>query len=180
MSTAGAGFPLPLAAFLVYYVIERSAELVISARHSRAMLARGGRESGQAHFPWLVVLHTLFPLAIVAEVLWLHARPGPLAPAWCAAWLGAQLLRGASMLALGGRWNTRVIVVPGEAPIRRGPYRWLRHPNYLAVVTELLSAPLMLGAWRTAIVFSLANAPALWVRIRCEERALAEAAPRNA
>jgi methyltransferase len=168
--------PLLLAGFLAWYILERGAELVISARHSRALLARGGREFGQSHFPWLVVMHTLFPLALVAEVLLLHVRPGPLWPFWCAVWLGAQFLRGASMLALGGRWSTRVIVIPGEAPVTRGVYRWMRHPNYLAVVAELLATPLLLGAWRTAIVFSLANALALSVRIRCEDHALAEAA----
>lgn len=167
--------PLALAGFLAWYVLQRAAELVVSARHSRALLARGGREYGQSHFPWIVVLHTLFPLALVAEVMLLHVRPGRLAPAWFAAWFAAQLLRGASMHALGGRWSTRVIVIPGEPPVTHGIYRWMRHPNYLAVVVELFAAPLMLGAWRTAVVFSLANALALTVRIRCEDRALAEA-----
>jgi methyltransferase len=123
----------------------------------------------------LVVLHSLFPIALAAEVLVLHAHPGAFAPLWFALWLAAQVLRWVSVRALGERWTTRVLVLPGEGLVRRGPYRWLPHPNYLAVVTELLAGPLMLGAWRTAIVFSLANLPALWVRIRCEERALAEA-----
>jgi methyltransferase len=120
-------------------------------------------------------MHSLFPLALIAEVLVLGARPGALAPVWLAFWVAAQLLRWVSMRALGVRWTTRIVVVPGAPLVRRGPYRWVRHPNYVAVVTELLAGPLMLGAWRTAIVFSLANALALAVRIRSEERALAAA-----
>ena len=179
MSGPGGSGILPLApflAFLAFYAAERSVELLVSARHVRRLLARGAREAGRSHFPVLVVLHSLFPFALAAEVLVLRARPGAFAPAWFALWLAAQVLRWVSVRALGGRWTTRVLVLPGEAPVRRGPYRWLAHPNYLAVVTELLAGPLMLGAWRTAIVFSLVNLPALWVRIRCEERALAEAA----
>ena len=80
------------------------------------------------------------------------------------------------MRALGERWTTRVLVVPGEPPVRHGIYRWLRHPNYLAVAIELIAAPLMFGAWRTAIAGSLANLILLGVRIRCEDRALAGAA----
>jgi methyltransferase len=177
MISAGGPSVLPLTGFLVFYVIQRAAELALSARNARALLARGGIEHGRSHFPWLVALHTLFPLALVTEVLALHARPGRLAPLWFAAWLAAQVLRFASMRALGPRWTARVIVVPGEPPVRLGLYRWLKHPNYLAVVAELLAAPLMLGAWRTAAVISLANLPALWVRIRCEDRALVGMAP---
>jgi len=79
-------------------------------------------------------------------------------------WLGAQLLRWSSMQALGERWSTRVLVLPGAPLVQTGPYRWLRHPNYVAVVIELFSAPLMFGAWRTALVFTMANAVALFLR----------------
>ena len=82
------------------------------------------------------------------------------------------------MRALGERWTTRVLVLPGRPRVRDGAYRWLRHPNYVAVVIEFVAAPLMFGAWRTALAFSLANLLALRVRIRCEERALARAAER--
>jgi len=174
VNAAGGPSILPLAAFLVFYAGQRLAELALSARHTRALLARGGRETGRAHFPFLVALHSVFPLALAAEVVLARTRPGALAPLWFAAWLAAQLLRFASMRALGGRWTARVIVVPGEPRVTGGVYRWLPHPNYLAVAVEFLAGPLMLGAWRTAIVFSLADLPALWVRIRCEERALAD------
>jgi methyltransferase len=150
-------------------------ELMLSARNSRRLLARGAREHGREHYPWLIALHALFPVALVVEVIVLGARPNVLAPLWLALWLGAQGMRYAAIRALGERWTTRVLVLPGAPLVHRGPYRWLRHPNYLAVVIELIAAPLIFGAWRTALVFSLANLPLLRVRIRCEEHALATA-----
>ena len=161
-----------LIAFLVFYAVQRIGELIVSTRNSRRLLARGAREHGRGHFPMIIVLHTLFPLALAAEVFALDARSGALTPLWVALFVAAQGLRWASMRALGDRWSTRVLVLPGVPLVRHGPYRWLRHPNYLAVVIELLAAPLMFGAWRTAAAFSAANLLALLVRIRCEERAL--------
>lgn len=183
MSGAGGGSAIPVAAlgvFAGYYLVQRTSELILSARNVRRLLARGGVEHGRGHFPMLVVMHTLFPLCLIAEVVVLGARPGRWAPLWVGLWLAAQGLRWASMRALGERWISRVIVVPGEALVHRGPYRWLRHPNYLAVVIEILAAPLMFGAWRTALAFSAANLLALRVRIRCEEQALAEAGAHRA
>ncbi len=180
MIDPGGGVAPPLAAltaFIAYLVVERALELAVSARHTRRLLARGAREHGRDHYPAIVVMHTLFPLAIIAEVVLLAARPGRFVVAWVALWLGAQLLRWASMRALGERWTTRVIVLPEVPRVRGGPYRWLQHPNYLAVIVEMLAAPLMFGAWRTALVFTAANALLLRVRIRCEERALASTAP---
>jgi len=162
-----------LVAFLGYHLLDRTIELVVSSRHVRALIARGAREHGREHFPVLVAMHALFPLALIAEVLLLGARPGRFAVLWIALFVCAQLLRMASMRALGERWTARVIVLEGAPLVRSGVYRWLRHPNYLAVAIELLSAPLMFGAWRTAVAFSIANAFALRVRIRCEEKALA-------
>jgi methyltransferase len=163
----------PLALFLLVLAAQRIGELVVAARNARRLLARGAREHGREHYPLLVLLHVLFPLALVAEVVALGARPGGLAPLWLGLWLAAQGLRYAAMRALGEHWNTRVLVLPGAPLVRRGPYRWLRHPNYLAVVIEFVAAPAMFGAWRTALAFSLANLLAMRVRIRSEERALA-------
>lgn len=164
-----------LALFLATLTAQRVGELVVSARNRRRLLARGAREHGREHYPLLVVLHALFPFALAGEVMALDARPGALAPLWLACWLGAQGIRYAAMRALGEHWTTRVLVVPGAPRVRRGPYRWLSHPNYLAVVIEFVAAPLMFGAWRVALAFSVANAALLWIRIRCEERALAGA-----
>jgi len=159
--------------FTVLLVAQRLLELKLSARHAALLRAQGAVEYGQAHYPLLVLVHTLLPLGMIAEVAWLGARPGPLWPLWALLLLGAQGLRYAAIRALGTHWSTRVLVVPGAPLVRTGPYRWLKHPNYVAVVVELIAAPMLFGAWRTALAVSLLNAAALTIRIRCEERALA-------
>ena len=161
-----------LALFLAVVIAQRVAELALSARNARLLLARGAREHAAGHYPLLVIVHVLFPIALVLEVWCLGARPGPLWPMWLALWIGAQALRYSAVRALGDRWSTRILVLPGPL-VRRGPYRLLRHPNYVAVVTELAAAPLVFGAWRTAVIISALNAIALFIRIRAEETALA-------
>jgi methyltransferase len=168
--------PLPwrwLVTYLVVLAVERIGELMLSQRNVRRLLARGGREAGAGHFPLFVVLHALYPVALVVEVV-RGARPGPLWPLWLAVWLAAQALRAAAMAALGDRWCARIVVLPGVPPVRSGIYRWLVHPNYLAVALEFVAAPLMFGAWRTALAGSLLNAVAMAVRIPAERRALRE------
>lgn len=160
-------------AFLALFGAERVAELLLSRRNARIALSRGGAESGARHFRWMAAVHALFLPACAAEVLLLH-RPFPGALGWgCAgAALAAQALRWWAVASLGWRWNVRVIVVPSEAPVRRGPYRFLRHPNYVAVAVEMICVPLAHGAFLSAAVFSLLNALLLRVRIRVEEQAL--------
>jgi methyltransferase len=164
-----------LIVFLAFVGVQRLAELVLSARNARRALARGGREYGAEHFPWLVLVHVLYIAGLGAEVLLLGTRPGPAWPVWLGLWLAAQALRYASIRALGERWNVRVIVIPGLARVRSGPYRYLRHPNYLAVVSELFAGPMIFGAWRIAVLASLLDAVALRTRIRVEEDALSAA-----
>ncbi|MEO5616953.1 MAG: isoprenylcysteine carboxylmethyltransferase family protein [Candidatus Eisenbacteria bacterium] len=151
-------------------------ELGLSARHLPTLRARGAVERGRSHFAGFVALHTLFPLALALEVFSGGARPPAFWP-WLLVPVGlAEVMRIAAMRALGDRWHVRVWVVPGEPPIRRGIYRWLAHPNYVAVVLEFATLPLLFGAWRTAIAASLFNAALLVLRLRVEERALAWAA----
>jgi methyltransferase len=171
-ATAGPAPVWPLAAFLAVLAVQRVGELLHSARNSRRLVARGAREFGSRHYPLIVAVHVLFPLCLIAEVVALGARPGGLWPLWFGLWLAAQGLRYAAIRALGERWSVRILVLPGEPLVRRGPYRFLRHPNYLAVVVELLAAPLMFGAWRTAIAIALLDAVALSLRIRAENAAL--------
>ena len=157
-------------------IAQRITELVLSARHALRVRALGGREYGLRHFPLIVTVHTLFPIALVFELARYHTRPGPAWPLWLGVWVSAQALRYAAIRALGDRWNVRVLVVPGMAPVHSGIYRWLRHPNYVAIVMELIAAPMIFGAWRTALVVSALNAVALTLRIRCENEALQRAA----
>jgi methyltransferase len=156
------------------FALERLVELRLSRRHARWSLTRGGVELGAAHYPPMVALHAAFLVGCALEP-WLLERPFIAALGWpmLAAAIGAQALRWWSIGSLGPRWNTRVIVVPGLPRRRVGPYRWLDHPNYVAVVVEGLALPLIHGAWLTALIFTSLNAIVLTVRIRCENRALA-------
>ncbi|MFF4776199.1 isoprenylcysteine carboxyl methyltransferase family protein [Microtetraspora fusca] len=158
---------------------ERVAELVVARRNTRWSLARGGVISGRGHYPPLVALHTGLLVSCLVEV---HLAGRPFVPAlglpMLALVLAAQGLRWWCVATLGPRWNTRVIVVPGMPPVRRGPYRpgWLRHPNYVAVAVEGAALPLVHSAWLTAAGFTVLNAALMAVRIRCEDAALATAA----
>jgi methyltransferase len=163
----------------VYYLlilaigIERIAELIVSKRNARWSFAHGGKEFGHNHYPVMVAIHTALLLGCVVEVWALHR---PFLP-----WLGwpmlvlvalSQVLRWWCVRTLGTRWNTLVIVVPEAPLVRRGPYRWLHHPNYVAVVAEGVALPLVHTAWLTAACFTVANALLLSVRIRVENAAL--------
>jgi methyltransferase len=154
---------------------ERLLELRIATRNRRIALGLGGKEYGASHFPMMSAMHTLFLVSCVAEVVYFRR---PLYPALSAVALffvaAAQALRYWCIATLGTRWNVRVIVVPGMTLADDGPYRFLRHPNYLAVVVEIAALPLVHTAWLTALVFSLLNAMILAVRIRVEETALQE------
>ena len=154
--------------------VERLAELVVSRRNAAWSMARGGRESGRGHYPVMVVLHTGFLVAMLVEA-WVRRPVVPAGLAWTMLVLvvASQALRWWCITTLGHRWNTRVIVVPDLPPVVGGPYRLLRHPNYVAVVVEGLALPLVHAAWITAVVFTLANAALLTVRIRAEDAALA-------
>ena len=163
-------------ALLGLVALERLAELIVSTRNARRAMAMGGVESGQGHYPVMVALHTGLLLGCAVEVV---VADRPFIP-----WLGwsmlvlvvlAQALRWWCIRTLGVRWNTRVIVVPGLPLVTGGPYRWLRHPNYVAVVVEGIALPLVHTAWVTAVVFTALNIPLLAVRLRCEEAALASA-----
>lgn len=157
--------------------IERLAELAVSRRHARWAFARGAKEYGSGHYPAMVVLHTGLLVGAVVEVWALHRTFLPvLGWAMLAVVLAAQALRWWCIASLGRQWNTRVIVVPGLALVTRGPYRLLRHPNYVAVVVEGAALPMVHSAWLTACVFTVLNAVLLVVRIRVEEHALATAA----
>ena len=154
---------------------ERLVEMVIARRNAARAFARGGVEVGRGHWPVMVFLHTSFLAACVVEVF---VAQRPFLP-----WLGwpmfafalvAQGLRYWVITTLGERWNARVIVVPGEESITGGPFRWIRHPNYVAVVTELLVIPLIHTAYITAIIYSVANLLLLRSRVRVEEEALRE------
>jgi methyltransferase len=154
--------------------VERVVELVVAKRNLAWSLARGGQESGVAHYPFMVALHTGLLVGCVLEV-WLGHRPFVPALGWpmLALVVAAQGLRWWCVRTLGRAWNTRVVVVPGLPRIGSGPYRLLDHPNYVAVVVEGGALPLVHTAWLTALVFTVLNAALLTVRVRTENVALA-------
>jgi methyltransferase len=161
------------AVLVALVVLERLAELVISKRHAAWAMDRGGVEHGAGHYPPMVVLHSLLLAGALGEA-WLADRPFVQTLGWSmvAVVLLAQALRWWCILTLGRQWSTRVIVVPGLPLVSRGPYRWMPHPNYVAVVAEGIALPLVHGSWVTAVAFTVLNAWLLTVRIRTEDAAL--------
>ena len=158
---------------------ERIVELVLSKRHASWAFERGGKEYGRRHYPFMVVLHTGFLLACLAEVF-IGGRPFIPWLGWpmLAIAIACQGLRYWCISTLGRQWNSRVIVVPGLGRVTRGPYRFLSHPNYVAVIAEGVALPLVHSAWITAIVFTVLNAILLFgFRIPVERKAIAELEP---
>lgn len=167
----------PYTLLVLLVAFERLVELNVARRNAAWSFERGGKEHGGGHYPVMVLLHTGLLAGCLAEVAY-GGRPFAAALGWpmLGLVLAAQVLRWWCVVALGPRWNTRVIVVPGLPLVDRGPYRLMRHPNYLAVAVEGAALPLVHGAWITALCFTLANARLLAVRLRCENAALGLAA----
>lgn len=153
--------------------IERVAELVVSKRNARWSFAQGAKEFGRPHYIVMVAIHTALLVGCLVEPWALH-RPfiGWLGWPMLAVVAASQVLRWWCITSLGPRWNTRVIVLPDAPLVQRGPYRWLHHPNYVAVVAEGVALPLVHSAWLTAILFTLANALLLRTRLHVENSAL--------
>jgi methyltransferase len=154
--------------------VERIAELVVSQRNLSWSRARGGEEFGAGHYPAMVALHTALLAGCLVEAILLH-RPFLPALGWpmFALVLAAQGLRWWCIATLGHQWNTRVVVVPNAARVTGGPYRFVPHPNYVAVVIEGIALPLVHTAWLTALTFTVLNAALLTTRIKVENVALA-------
>lgn len=164
---------IPYLFFLALVALERMFELALSRRNAAWAFSRGGIEHGREHFLAMKLLHAGFFAACALEVLLLRRPFLPwLGVPMLALALAAQALRYWAVAALGKRWNVRVITIPGMPLSTKGPYRFARHPNYLAVILEGIAVPLVHTAFLTAIGFSLLNAWMLRTRIRCEELAL--------
>ena len=147
---------------------QRLGELVVANRNTRRLLAAGGVEVAAEHYPLIVGLHAAWLVG-----LWLLGWERAVSLPWLGVYLLLQAARVWVLVTLGRRWTTRIIVVPGETLVRKGPYRFLSHPNYAVVAGEIAVLPLVFGLVAYAIVFSVLNASALWIRIRAETRALA-------
>jgi methyltransferase len=156
---------------VLFVVAQRLIELIIAQRNTSYLLSNGGVEYGAGHYPVIVGLHA----AWLVCVLLFGSSDHTFYPSFLVAFVALQAGRVWVIFSLGRNWTTRVIVVPGRPLIRRGPYKFLRHPNYLIVALEILILPLAFGAWKTAFVFSVLNGAVLYHRIRVENSALRKA-----
>lgn len=154
-------------AVLALVTLQRVGELFLANRNTKRLLATGAREYAPAHYPLIVALHTAWLLS-----LWWFGWSQPVDGLWLAVFILIELARIWVLVALGPRWTTRIIVLPDAPPVRRGPYRFVTHPNYMVVVCEIAVLPLVFGLWQIALIFSLLNAAILSIRIREENRAL--------
>lgn len=154
---------------LALVTLQRLGELAWARHNTQSLKARGAVEVASGHYALIVLLHAAWLVG-----LWILAKDHPIVPGWIAAYIGLQVARIWIMASLGERWTTRIIVLPGAPLVRKGPYRFMNHPNYLVVAAEIAVLPLAFGLVGYAVVFSLLNAAALTIRIRAEARALSE------
>ena len=152
---------------LALVTLQRLGELWLSNRNTKRLLAEGAREFAPGHYPLIVVVHALWLIA-----LWWLALDRPVNPLWLALFVFIEVGRIWVLASLGPRWTTRIIVLPQAPLVRRGPYRFVNHPNYVVVAAEIAILPLVFGLWPVALIFTLLNAAVLSVRIRAENRAL--------
>jgi methyltransferase len=152
---------------LVLVTVQRLGELVLARRNTARLLAQGGVETGAGHYPLIVGLHAAWLIGLFV-VSW----DRPVNWIWMGVFVLLQLARVWVIASLGGRWTTRIITVPGETLVRRGPYRVVSHPNYMVVAAEIAVLPLAFGLFAYAVVFSILNAVVLAIRIRAESGVL--------
>lgn len=154
--------------FISFLILQRLSELVISSRNEKWLLANGAIQYGQSHYPYMVSMHTFFILSNIAEYYWRGGQP----ISWIAlsSFLVVLAFKFWALSSLGKFWNTKIYRIPGVYPVKKGPYKFLTHPNYMEVVCEIAIIPLVFHLYYTAIVFSLLNALMLTVRIKVENK----------
>ncbi|AXH99634.1 isoprenylcysteine carboxyl methyltransferase [Sporosarcina sp. PTS2304] len=163
--------------FLIVFtivVIQRLVELGVAKRNEQWMRSQGAIEIGASHYKWMVLMHTAFFISLLVEVAWFDRPLSPFSSLLFSFFLLMQLARIWCLSSLGKFWNTKILILPGATVQKKGPYRWIRHPNYVIVTIELIVLPLLFSAYFTAVLFLVLNAWMLSVRIPAEERALRE------
>ncbi|AZB43280.1 isoprenylcysteine carboxyl methyltransferase [Bacillus sp. FJAT-42376] len=155
-------------------VLQRVSELFIAKANEKKLKARGGREYGSGHYPYMVCMHAAFLLSLIGEIVLLHRSISPIWMFLIPVIFFAQAVRYWAIASLGTRWNTKIILMPEEQVVVSGPYQYFRHPNYAAVTAEIILFPLLFQAYGTAVLFTVLNALMLAVRIPAEEKALKE------
>lgn len=153
-------------------ILQRLVELAVAKRNEKWIVSEGGYEVGAAHYPWMILLHSSFFIALLAEVLLVNPGISSIWGFLLPLFLLVQAARIWCLCSLGRFWNTKIMILPHATIVKKGPYRIIRHPNYLVVTMELIILPLLLNAYFTAILFTLLNIWMLSVRIPVEEKAL--------
>jgi methyltransferase len=157
-----------------FVIIQRIVELFVARHNELWIRAQGGYEAGAGHYPFMVAIHVGFFISLIIEYL-VFVRSSP--SYWAllfVIFLALQMMRVWVISSLGRFWNTKILVLPGAQVVKKGPFHFIRHPNYVVVTLEIITIPLMFGAYFTALVFTLLNIVILWVRIPIEEAALKE------
>lgn len=158
---------MPAVLLLGFVTLSRLGELWLARRNTARLLSQGATERASGHYPAIVALHGLW-----LGNLWVFGAGQPVNGGWLAVFVVLQLGRIWVLATMGPRWTTRIIVVPGERLVARGPYRYVNHPNYIVVIGEIAVLPLCLGLPWLAVGFSVLNAAVLAVRIRAENAGL--------
>nr|WP_106784966.1 isoprenylcysteine carboxylmethyltransferase family protein [Lysinibacillus timonensis] len=156
-------------------ILQRLIEVLVAKRNEQMMLSKGAYEVGASHYPFMILLHSSFFISLILEVLLFNKSISPIFPLIFILFLLVQFVRVWCLTTLGEFWNTKIIILPGANVVRKGPYLYFRHPNYVVVCSEIILLPLMFNSFFTAIAFSLLNIILLSVRIPIEEKALMEA-----
>ncbi len=158
--------------FIIFLIIQRLGELVIAKRNEKKMFARGAEEYDKSGYKYIVIMHTLFFLSLIAENHFLPRELNPFSIILFSVFILTQFARYWAISSLGEYWNTRIIVLKGSPLIKKGPYKFLKHPNYIVVAVELAVIPLMFSCYFTAIIFTILNLFLLKRRIKIENEAL--------
>jgi methyltransferase len=154
--------------FISFFILQRLSELIIAKRNEKWLLQQGAVEYGREHYPFMIAMHTLFIASIITEYL-LRGQP-PIDWIFLVIFLIVLSFKFWALSSLGKYWNTKIYRIPGVYPVKKGPYKFLKHPNYMEVVCEIAVIPLVFHLYYTAIIFTILNAAMLTVRIREENR----------
>jgi len=158
--------------FISFFILQRLSELFIARRNEKWLLSQGAIQYGRSHYPFMIALHTAFIGAIIAEYWWRNNPP--IDWLFLVLYLLVLSFKFWALSSLGKYWNTKIYRIPGVYPVKKGPYKFLKHPNYMEVVCEVAIIPLVFHLYYTAIIFSILNAVMLWVRISVENKVWAD------
>jgi methyltransferase len=159
---------MAFAIFITFFVLQRISELFIARRNEKWLLSQGAIQYGQSHYHFMIALHTLFIVSIITE----YNLSGHPSIDWLFLVLFILVLsfKFWALSSLGKYWNTKIYRIPGVYPVKKGPYKFLKHPNYMEVVCEIAIIPLVFHLYYTAVIFTVLNAVMLWVRISVENK----------